>query len=287
MRTRAIDYDALPPVASQTSANSGESKRVVSNGEQVVLNSDSDTESLASLNWGESKKTTRIATSTTHSKRTSDDDEEALRRPQKQARNGKRTLTVVVETAQRNQELEQRIKEHKADLEKSFEEPVVTRLAINEESLGQVIEDEGEPGKAQRLFQAIQRTDVRRTDRSYYFFGNTPKSARTRSKIPVNSLAAHSWVSIFQGTLSCSSSFLHLQVLDSTKRDQAFLTGFAYQIFQLQGLPEELASWIIDESKSSVFMIHYPLICEVCAARNELLNTKYLDILEVRSSWPQ
>lgn len=36
---------------------------------------------------------------------------------------------------------------------------------------------------------------------------------------------------------------------DASSREQAFMSGFAHQIFRLQELPEELASWMIDQSK--------------------------------------
>lgn len=40
--------------------------------------------------------------------------------------------------------------------------------------------------------------------------------------------------------------------LEPSTRDQAFMTGFAHQIFRLQALPEELATWMIDQSRNGV-----------------------------------
>jgi hypothetical protein len=37
---------------------------------------------------------------------------------------------------------------------------------------------------------------------------------------------------------------------EPSARDHAFMTGFATQIFRMQELPKELATWIIDQSKS-------------------------------------
>lgn len=36
---------------------------------------------------------------------------------------------------------------------------------------------------------------------------------------------------------------------EPSARDQAFMTGFAHQIFRLQELPDELATWMGDQSK--------------------------------------
>ncbi|KAL6710874.1 hypothetical protein ACN47E_007931 [Coniothyrium glycines] len=255
MNTRATDYDAQPPIASQVSAHSGGSKRVVSNGEQVVLNSDSDTESIQSLDWGEPKQPTKLTNTVTRSKRMTYDDEEALRRPQKHRNTGKQALAVVIETAQRSIELEDRIRERKADLEKIVQVPVGVGISINEETLGQVVtDDEDDSGKAHRLLQAMQRTRAVSTQSSFHFFGDDLKAAHIRSKFPVNALPSHRWVTTFEA---------------SNSRDQAFLSGFAFQIFRLQGLPEELTSWIIDD---------------ICSNRNELLNTKYFEILESHSA---
>jgi hypothetical protein len=41
---------------------------------------------------------------------------------------------------------------------------------------------------------------------------------------------------------------------DISTREQAFMTGFAHQIFRLQELPGELASWMIDQSKAYPYM---------------------------------
>jgi hypothetical protein len=59
------------------------------------------------------------------------------------------------------------------------------------------------------------------------------------------------------------------------------MTGFANQIFRLQELPQELASWMIDESEQTP-SLHTRILsnCAVCVGRNESLNLKYLEILE-------
>lgn len=200
IRTRANDCDTQPPIASQASANSGGSKRVVAKGELMVLNSDSDNESIESLDWGEPKKVLKATNMVSRSKRTTSDyGEDELRRPQKQMKSGKKSLTKVVETAQRNMELEQRIKEHKADLEKLLPMPASRGIAINEQTVGQVVEEsDEESGKAQRLLQAMQRTKATQTDSFFHFFVESTDSMPQRSVFPIGSLPNHRWIANFQ-----------------------------------------------------------------------------------------
>lgn len=196
----ASDRDTQPLVASQNSANSGGSKRIVSKGEEIVRDSDSDDDSILSLDWGEPKKTPDEARSVTRTKRTSNEEEDGLRRPQKQSKSGKNSLATVVETAQRNIRLEERIKEHKADLEKPAEEPSCSEITLNVETLGQVVEEvDEEPEKAHRLLQAIQRTRATHTDSCFYFFDRSTCRSHERSPFPVDTLPKHRWVANFEG----------------------------------------------------------------------------------------
>jgi hypothetical protein len=239
---RAPSVDAPPSKLSQTSANSGASKRVTSNGQQVVLNSDSDSDSLPDLDFGvpESKpkiSTATTATYTTRSKRAWDDEDEGLRKPEKKKGSDRRTFDALVKTAQKNLETERRIQEHKAALEKSSEESAPTKITLNAETIGQVVQgDEEDPEKAHRLFQAMQRTNATQTESAFHVFKDISDSISVRTSFPIDSLPEHRWVSNFE---------------DSNSRDQAFLTGFAYQVFRIQELPGELASWMIDQGERS------------------------------------
>jgi hypothetical protein len=76
-------------------------------------------------------------------------------------------------------------------------------------------------------------------------------------------------------------NFMLLKVEDESTRDQAFLTGFAHQAFRLQDLPEELASWMIDQSEFTHFSLLYVLTLPVCFERSDALDLKYMEILEV------
>ncbi|KAF1851842.1 uncharacterized protein K460DRAFT_401845 [Cucurbitaria berberidis CBS 394.84] len=250
--TRATSTEAAPPQPSQNSVNSGASRRIVSNGEQIVLNSDSDSDSLPDLDWGDSKPSFKVSTTTTRSKRTADEVDGDLRRPPKKEKSKEQSFSLLLESAHKNIETEQRIKEHKAVLEEDLEDTPKANLAINEDILGQAVQDDDDdPEKAHRLFLAMQRTNATQLQSVYYFFEDTSDSTPVQHhKFPYDSLPKQRWASSFQ---------------DSTTLDQAFLTGFAHQVFRLQELPEEIASWMLDQ---------------ICIGRNEVLNERFLEILE-------
>ncbi|USP81094.1 hypothetical protein yc1106_08368 [Curvularia clavata] len=245
------------PAPPQTSALPGTSKRITSNGKDVVLNSDSESDSLPDLDFGipaprpSTPKKTTTTTITTRSKRTSENDEDGLRMPTKKVKDDKRKFNNLVQTVQKNLETERRIQEHKAVLDEPIQEPATKRITINEETLGQAVQDDGDdPEKAHRLFQAMQRTNVAQMESVFYFFGDAADTISVQTKFPMAALPQHRWASILQ--------------IPST-RDQAFMTGVAQQIFRVQELPKELASWMIDQ---------------ICCSQNEALNCKYLQVLE-------
>ncbi|RYO55030.1 hypothetical protein AA0116_g9708 [Alternaria tenuissima] len=252
--TRAASADAPPFNPSQTSANSGTSRRIESNGQQMVLNSDSDDDSLPDLDFGIPVTKVKALTTmtTTRSKRTSEDQVDGLRKPVKKAKGDRINFSALVQTAQKNRETERQILEHKTALETPLEIPVNASITINEETLGQVVDDDDDPEKAHRLFQAMQRTNATQLESTFHFFkdNSDSNSIPMRAAFPIRSLPNHRWVSNFE---------------DSYARDQAFMTGFAQQIFHLQKLPPELASWMIDQISSS---------------RNEALNYRYIEVLE-------
>jgi hypothetical protein len=198
---RAASADA-PPNPSQTSAYSGPSKRTTSNGQQVVLDSDDD--SLPDLDFGlPTPKAKTIGTaSTTRSKRMSEDQESGLQQPTKKAKDNKSRFDALFKTAQRNLEIERQIKEHNAALDEPLEEPVNNNVTINEDILGQVVDDDDDSEKARRLYQAMQRTNATQTESTYHFFQGTSDSIQVSPKFPISSLPKHRWVSNFKGGLS-------------------------------------------------------------------------------------
>ncbi|KAI4632360.1 uncharacterized protein J4E87_001832 [Alternaria ethzedia] len=197
---RAASADAPPLNPSQTSANSGASKRTTSNGQQVVLDSDDD--SLPDLDFGlpTPKVKTIVTTTTTRSKRMSEDQENGLQKPAKKAKDNKNKFDVLVKTAHKNLETERQIKEHSALLDQSLEEHADTTLALNEELLGQAVDDDDDPEKAHRLLQAMQRTNATQMESVYHFFQDDSDSIQAQPKFPLSSLPKHGWASIFQGS---------------------------------------------------------------------------------------
>lgn len=196
---RAASADAPPFNPSQTSANSGASKRTTSNGQQVVLDSDDD--SLPDLDFGlpTPKVKTIVTTTTTRSKRMSEDQENGLQKPAKKAKDNKSKFDVLVKAAHKNLETERQIKEHSALLDQSLEEHADTTLALNEELLGQAVDDDDDPEKAHRLLQAMQRTNATQMESVYHFFQDDSDSIQAQPKFPLSSLPKHGWVSIFKG----------------------------------------------------------------------------------------
>ncbi|KAH5094338.1 hypothetical protein HBI46_233770 [Parastagonospora nodorum] len=251
----ASSPDAQPPTTSQTSVNSGVSKRVVSNGEHVVLNSDSDDDSLKELDFGVPTTGFKAVAPITRSKRTTQYDEDGLRKPEKKAKSKQDHLDRVVETAKKTRELELIINERKADLEKHVEEDSNTDFVFDENALGQAVQDDDDPEKAHRLFLAMQRTNATHIEHVFHFFSQTQISPATKSSFPSSCLPKHRWTTAFR---------------DESTRDQAFLTGFAHQAFRLQDLPEELASWMIDQ---------------ICFERSDALDLKYMEILEAHDHY--
>ncbi|RMZ74340.1 2-isopropylmalate synthase [Pyrenophora seminiperda CCB06] len=252
----SIVIDALPFTPSQTSAHSAASRRITSNGQQVVLNSDSDDDSLQDVDFGLGTPNARITPKPTittidsRSKRKSDDEDDGLRMPEKKSKGDKHKFDTFLQTVQQKIETEQRIKEHKAVLEAADEEPMNNVVAITEDTFGQVVQDEDDPDKAHRLFLAMQRTSATQTQSTFHFFGDPVHSISPMSKFPVMGLPHQRWLSLLE---------------DPSAREQAFMTGFVQQIVRIQQLPEELAAWMIDE---------------FCRSDNESLNSKYLDILQ-------
>ncbi|KAF2873178.1 hypothetical protein BDV95DRAFT_569037 [Massariosphaeria phaeospora] len=250
------DRDTRPPPASQSSANSaGSKKRTVSNGEQVVLNSDSETDSLPELDWGEPPqglKETRVPMPATTRSKSARHGEDELRRPgPAQKRSEKASFSRLVQAAQKIAELEQKIADGKADLDKPLDDTPPPEFIVSEEAMAQVMNNDEDPEKAKRLYLAMQRTNALHSECVFHFFQEDVFSCSpAESEFPIGSLPDHQWVENLQ---------------DQTARDQAFLTGFVQLVFKYQQLPEELASWMIEQ---------------VCIGRSPSLNARYLQLLE-------
>lgn len=185
----------------------------MSNGEQVVLNSDSDSDSLPELDWGVPTTSSKTVAPTTRSKRTTVDDNDGLRMPEKRPKNKKRTFDHVFETAQKHREIEQLIAEHKADLDENEEE--AAEFVFNEDALGQAVQEDDDPDQAHRLFLAMQRTNVTHEEHVFHFFHDKSDSIAVQSRFPADSLPNHRWTSNFRGATLLSA--LVSQVLIATR----------------------------------------------------------------------
>lgn len=189
--------DAQPPTTSQTSINSGVSKRVVSNGEDVVLDSDND--SLEELDFGVPTTGFKAVAPITRSKRTTQSDEDGLRKPEKKVKSKQDHLDRVVQTAKKTRELELIINERKADLENHVEEASSRDFIFDQTALGQAVQDDHDPEKAHRLFLAMQRTNAIHVEHVFHFFSDTRRSPATKSSFPSSCLPKHRWTTAFRG----------------------------------------------------------------------------------------
>ncbi|KAF3048299.1 hypothetical protein E8E12_011650 [Didymella heteroderae] len=254
--TTMTSIETLPPTTSQTSATSRASKRVLSNGREAVLNSDSDSDSLGELEFNvgpPAPKPPRIPTHTGRTtRRTAFEDEPELRRPPQAVRNnGKRSFNQLMETAQKNLDTERKIQERKAELAKieDEEERGSATADMNRDTLKQAIQAGDDSDQADRLYTAMRRTNEGRALTAYHFFEDAP-SLSLISPFPERRLPDQGWTACFK--------------VPST-RDHAFLTGFAQQVFRLHELPKEIATWMIDE---------------ICLGHSPALDQKYLEILQ-------
>lgn len=199
--------------ASQTSAHSGASKRIVSNGEQVVLNSDSDSDSLPDIDWGLPTPKVEVPAYATRSKPTPRHDDDGLRKPPpKKIAGTKRPFHLLVETALENMDVEREIAEHKADLESLNNAPTISTIAINKDMLKRVVGDDGDEDddegadRARRLYAAMQRTSDVKVNVAYHFFEHV--SAAVQPRFPLHSLPEHGWAASFEGVCPVCVSIL-------------------------------------------------------------------------------
>lgn len=191
--------ETLPPNTSQASANSGPSKRVLSNGRQVVLNSDSDSDSVGDIDFGIPAPKPKPATLSSRSSRRTAVAEPELRKPPKSAKTtGKRSFSQLVETAQKNLDTERLIQEQKAGLDKVDEQPAPVAIPLDKNTLKHAMQDGEDSDQADRLYKAMQRTNEVQTQTSYHFFEAAP-SMSLMPPFPKRSLPDHGWTACFQG----------------------------------------------------------------------------------------
>lgn len=248
-------YDGPAERVPQSSGNStNASKRTFSGGKPVVLNSDSDTDSLTDLEDLMDCKPTKPKTVASPPTLWDNEDEysktHALPQPPKRKKDDQ-AFKRLVQAAQRNAQREQEIAQAQAELDKPIlQEPNAHVLEISENMVADAVYDEDDPDKAKKLYLAMQRTNAFSADRVFRFFNQEPISAE--KPFPVASINPE-MASIFEGESS---------------RDHAFVSGFARLLFNRE-LPEELAEW---------------MIAELYTSASEALNQEYLRILSTHPS---
>ncbi|KAL5387673.1 hypothetical protein DPSP01_003469 [Paraphaeosphaeria sporulosa] len=237
----------LPSLPQSSGNSTNASKRTFSRGNPVVLNSDSDTDSLTDLEDlldyrpARSKAVTRAAAVWTRG------DPEALALPQPPKRKkDDHAFKRLVQAAKKNAQREQEIAQAQAELDKPLRQESPQRgLKLSENTVADVVHDEDDPDKAKKLYLAMQRTNAFQVDCVFHFFNQRPDDFE--KPFPIDSINP-GMIDMFR---------------DETSRDQAFTSGFARLLFSRE-LPEELADWMIDE---------------VCFGASEALGEKYLQIL--------
>jgi hypothetical protein len=106
--------------------------------------------------------------------------------------------------AEEGAELERKIMEGKAELDKPLKEAMLSvDSSITEEALADAVYDEENPEKGKRLCLAMQRTNALRSEYVFHFFkehweDNVPRD----SPIPIESLPNESWTTCFRGQLA-------------------------------------------------------------------------------------
>ncbi|ORY12340.1 hypothetical protein BCR34DRAFT_303778 [Clohesyomyces aquaticus] len=177
----------------------------------------------------------------------------ALRRPSdKPPQTSKSTLKHLVAEAHKLSEIEKSIAESKAEMERPIEEFPVSEFVINEEVLAGVMKDDEDGDKARRLYLAMQRTNALDYNNVFHLFDHKFSiDSLTQSPFPSECLPKHGWVVNFE---------------DIRSRKQSILSGHARQVFQFQELPEELASWMVEQ---------------ICLGQSDILSAKCIQLLEV------
>ncbi|KAF2202091.1 hypothetical protein GQ43DRAFT_392796, partial [Delitschia confertaspora ATCC 74209] len=247
------EYFTSPPDATQTSFGSNSSRRCFKGGQEVVTNSDPETDSseddLPSLDFGVITNPSPQPTPIKPSKPTPVREEIRSTRStlvlgkrkafqsnlHKQAKPSTASLSFLVADARKDAERARKIAEIKADLEEEIEDaPDIEGHAFDENALVRMMDNDEDGDKVQRLKLAMQRTNAIHLNTVWHSFDEKASRAPVR-RIPFPSRAlpqGQRWAASFQ---------------NSRKRDQAFLSGHAHVVFQYQELPEELVIWMIDQ----------------------------------------
>jgi hypothetical protein len=189
------------PGLPQSSGNStNASKRTFSEGRQVVLNSDSDSDSLPDLDDlldNHLTAKTKAAARTAPVRKREEPKAHRLPPPPKRLKDDK-AFKRLVQAAQRNAQMEQEIAEAQAELDKPLREDSPERdPRISEKMVADAVHGEDDPDKAKKLYLAMQRTNAFRVDCVFHFFNRQPDDLD--QPFPLETLEPLHMVSTFQG----------------------------------------------------------------------------------------
>jgi hypothetical protein len=197
-------------------------------------------------------------------------------------RSKKQQFDKVIQAAQRSRELERIISEHKVNLEKDIEEDATPELVINEDALGQAVQDDDDPDRAHRLLLAMQRTDATHVDSVFHFFDSSSSATQTKSSFPIHSLPKHRWTKSFRGRFNCNAGLTPLTPNRYPKSRPGCFDWFRATSFPIAGSSRRTR--LLDDKPEYVHAdccVSLLLIIKVCSNHSDALNSKYLDILEV------
>ncbi|KAF2810296.1 uncharacterized protein BDZ99DRAFT_462883 [Mytilinidion resinicola] len=239
-----------------SSINSSSSKRVFRRDQEVVANSDSDTDSsegLEDMDYLLQQNTKKAPAPSPQKQLPSQITTffNASTRPKKSilppAKKYKFSIDSLVEETKKNKQQEQKFAAARAKLEETTVESAPSDTV--EKTLASIVEDDEGGSKAERLLLAMRRTNALHRDPTWHFFRDDVE-AQSRRMFPKSCLPHKGWASVFK---------------EPNKRDQAFMAGYARHIFRYQNLPEELANWMIDE------LVFFP---------RDGVNTEYINTVE-------
>jgi hypothetical protein len=200
-----MDRGSVPPVTSQSSTSSTGTKRIVSNGKPVVLNSDSDTDSddLLELDMDliiKAPRPTAVMPRTTRFAPYIELQENGLRKPSDKHKRPKSSLREFVQSVVEKDESERVTAEAKAELDRPVEEMPPLEFEMTEEAVAEQIGDDGDGERAKRIFRAIKRTDALENNCVYHLFKEQMESSSDQEPpFPIACLPEQGWAARFDG----------------------------------------------------------------------------------------
>ncbi|TKA79618.1 hypothetical protein B0A49_00965 [Cryomyces minteri] len=127
--------------------------------------------------------------------------------------------------------------------------------------------DGQEDDTAQRVLQAVKRTEGLLQEKVWHLFNEGERNERSWEPFPRDSLSMAGWTTVLKGESNFPGFNSHLltQIAEPQARQQAFLSGFTRDMIAFEVLPDEVVSWILHE---------------LCFESKDDLNHAYIATLE-------